>query len=372
MHPSISLFPNTEFYGRQIFDAPNVKETGFRRRFLKGNMFGSCSFINIAYGKEEFGEQQSFNNTVEAAVVADIVGSLFKEINGTRTKTSIGIISPYQAQVHAIQEKIGKFISDSDSALSASVGTVDGFQGGEEDLIIISTVRSDERGLVGFFSNLQRANVALTRARYCLWIFGNQATLVKSSSIWKKIVNDAKERKCFYNAEEDESLDQTITDSLIELDQLDVLSKTDSPLFRNARWMACFSDDFRRSVARVRNVRIRKEVLSLLAKLSNGWRQSRNKRSLIVHNGISSPLSEQYKVSGQLNIIWTVDILQENSFYIQVLKVWDILPSSDGKWTPKSSSGQPSKSLASLCLKDESSTNAKISKFDGQYLKSER
>ncbi|CAK7338812.1 unnamed protein product [Dovyalis caffra] len=289
MHPSISLFPNTEFYGRQIFDAPNVKETGYRRRFLKGNMFGSCSFINIAYGKEEFGELQSFNSTVEAAVVADIVGSLFKEINGTRTKTSIG---------------------------------------GEEDLIIISTVRSDERGLVGFFSNLQRANVALTRARYCLWIFGNEATLVKSGSIWKKIVNDAKERKCFYNAEEDESLAQTITDSLIELDQLDVLLKTDSSLFRNARWMACFSDDFRRSVERVRNVRIRKEVLSLLAKLSNGWRQSRNKRSLIVHNWISSPLSEQYKVSGQLNMVWTVDNLQENSFYIQVLKVWDILPSS--------------------------------------------
>jgi senataxin len=72
-------------------------------------------------------------------------------------------------------------------------------------------------------------------------------------------------------------------------------------------------------------------VLSLLAKLSNGWRQhhSRKKRSLLVHNGISSPLIEQYKVSGQLNMIWTVDILQENSFSIQVLKVWDILPSSD-------------------------------------------
>ncbi|KAJ6738456.1 DNA2/NAM7 HELICASE FAMILY [Salix koriyanagi] len=331
MHPSISLFPNTEFYGRQVLDGPNVKETGYSRRFLQGDMFGSYSFINIAHGKEEFDEQQSLKNSVEAAAIADIVGRLFKEINCTGKKVSIGIISPYQAQVRAIQEKIGKFISDSDSAFSASVGTVDGFQGGEEDLIIISTVRSNERGSVGFVSNPQRANVALTRARYCLWILGNEATLLKSGSIWKKIVNDAKHRQCFYNAEEDESLDQAITASLIEHGRLDGLLQTDSPLFRNARWTVCFSDDFRRSMARVKNVRICNDVLSVLGKLSNGWRQrqSRKKRRVMVHNGISSPLLEQYNSCGKLNMIWTVDILLENSSYVQVLMVWDILPSSD-------------------------------------------
>ena len=76
MHPSISLFPNTEFYGRQVLDGPNVKETGYSRRFLQGDMFDSYSFINIADGKEEFAGQQSFKNSVEAAAVADIVGRL--------------------------------------------------------------------------------------------------------------------------------------------------------------------------------------------------------------------------------------------------------------------------------------------------------
>jgi senataxin len=79
MHPSISLFPNTRFYGSQVLDAPNVKETGYRRRFLQGDMFESYSFINLAHGKEEFVEQRSFKNTVEAAAAAaDIVGRLFK------------------------------------------------------------------------------------------------------------------------------------------------------------------------------------------------------------------------------------------------------------------------------------------------------
>ena len=84
----------------------------------------------------------------------------------TRKKVSIGIISPYNAQVHEIQEKVKKYISSSDPDFSVSVRSVDGFQGGEEDIIIISTVRSNGSGKVGFLSNRQRANVALTRARY--------------------------------------------------------------------------------------------------------------------------------------------------------------------------------------------------------------
>lgn len=84
----------------------------------------------------------------------------------TRKKVSIGVISPYNAQVYEIQEKIKLNNSVSDPDFSVSVRSVDGFQGGEEDIIIISTVRSNGDAKVGFLSNRQRANVALTRARY--------------------------------------------------------------------------------------------------------------------------------------------------------------------------------------------------------------
>jgi senataxin len=83
----------------------------------------------------------------------------------TGTKLSVGVVSPYNAQVKAIQEKLGKSY-DMYDGFSVKVKSVDGFQGAEEDVIIISTVRSNGAGSVGFLTNLQRTNVALTRARY--------------------------------------------------------------------------------------------------------------------------------------------------------------------------------------------------------------
>lgn len=74
-------------------------------------------------------------------------------------------MSPYAAQVSAIQEQLEKTYWTSDE-LSVKVKSVDGFQGGEEDVVIISTVRYNKAGSVGFLSNRQRTNVALTRAKY--------------------------------------------------------------------------------------------------------------------------------------------------------------------------------------------------------------
>ncbi|KAK2983049.1 hypothetical protein RJ640_001866 [Escallonia rubra] len=99
MHPSISLFPNEEFYDKQILDGPNVKERTYDMRFLNGSMFGSYSFINVAKGREEFGNGHSPRNMVEVAVVAEIVAGLYKESVARKQRLSVGCISPYNAQV---------------------------------------------------------------------------------------------------------------------------------------------------------------------------------------------------------------------------------------------------------------------------------
>ncbi|KAM4102400.1 hypothetical protein ACB094_05G219800 [Castanea mollissima] len=326
MHPSISLFPNKMFYENQILDGHNVKGRSYERHFLQGKMYGSYSFINVPHGKEEFNNSHSLKNMVEAAVVSEIVSSLFKESVRTKKKVRVGIISPYKAQVLAIGEKVKNYSADPNDDFSICVRSVDGFQGGEEDVIIISTVRFNQNGIVGFLKNHQRTNVALTRARHCLWILGNEATLTKRCTIWKELVINAKKRRCFYNANEDKGLAQVITAALVECDQMHVLFNMDSSLFRNARWKVSFSNDFLKSISSVKDAETCKEVLTLLENLANGWRQSLRKKNLYVHRGTSSQLLEQYKVKGLLHLVWTVDILKENSYYIQILKFWDILP----------------------------------------------
>ena len=82
-------------------------------------------------------------------------------------------------------------------------------------------------------------------------------------------------------------------------------------------------------MSRVKNDVTCKEVLTVLENLANGWRQPHWKENLFFHRGTSSQLLEQYKVNELLNLVWTVDILKENSYYIQILKVWEILPLSE-------------------------------------------
>lgn len=74
------------------------------------------------------------------------------------------MIAPYTAQVVSIQNRLKQF--ENNEMFTVKVRSVDGFQGGEEDIIIISTVRSNKNGAIGFLSSPKRTNVALTRARY--------------------------------------------------------------------------------------------------------------------------------------------------------------------------------------------------------------
>ncbi|GMN31513.1 hypothetical protein TIFTF001_003281 [Ficus carica] len=78
MHPSISVFPNLEFYDNQILDGQNVRAKNYGRRFLHGEMYGSFSFINVPHGKEELNNNHSRKNVVEVAVVSDLVARLYK------------------------------------------------------------------------------------------------------------------------------------------------------------------------------------------------------------------------------------------------------------------------------------------------------
>ncbi|OIW18971.1 hypothetical protein TanjilG_09165 [Lupinus angustifolius] len=299
MHPTISLFPNIEFYESQIVNAESVKELSYNRSFLPGKMYGSYSFIDVPMGKEEFDDNHSRRNMVEASIVS---------------------------QVFAIKKKM-KLVSFS-GGFEVNVRSVDGFQGGEEDVIIISTVRCNENGSIGFLSDRRRVNVALTRARHCLWILGNGTTLLNSKSVWKTLVIDAKNRGVFYKFQEDNCLLMALLYSLFEFKEMDSLQNLVSSFFTDAVWKVCFNDEFWHSMGRFGNRDTLKQVIFILEKLSSGWREINKRKQKLFNDGISSQLLQIYNVNMSLNLIWTVDIIQENLQCIQVIMVWAIVPSS--------------------------------------------
>ncbi|XP_027077644.2 uncharacterized protein [Coffea arabica] len=320
MHPSISVFPNSKFYQNKILDAPNVRTKSYEKYYLPERMFGPYSFINVLGGKEEQDEDgHSLRNMVEAAVVVNIVQRLFRAWKCSNAFLSIGVISPYAAQVAVLQDKLCRKYEKVEKFV-VKVKSVDGFQGGEEDIVIISTVRSNFGGSIGFLCSPLRSNVALTRARHSLWILGNSRTLTNSNSIWSELICDAQERGCFFTADEDSDISKTILDVKKELDQLEDLLNGDSLLFNRQRWKVTFSDSFRKSFGKLKSTYMKKSVINLLLKLAGGWRPKKKVDSV---GESSSQIVKQFKVEG-LFVVCSVDITKESN-YIQVLKVWDIL-----------------------------------------------
>ena len=98
----------------------------------------------------------------------------------------MGVISPYRAQVQYLRQLIRRDDELRPLRRLITVNTVDGFQGQERDVIIISLVRANDDGQIGFLSDLRRMNVAITRARMKLIILGNAATMTKHG-FYKKL-----------------------------------------------------------------------------------------------------------------------------------------------------------------------------------------
>ncbi|WOH07546.1 hypothetical protein DCAR_0726978 [Daucus carota subsp. sativus] len=324
MHPKLSSFPNAKFYQNRIMDAEIVKSESYGKRYLPGPMYGTYSFMNISSGREVIADGHSYKNMVEVAVLLKILHLLYKVCEAEKLNLTVGVISPYAAQVSEIQRKIGHKYDNHDK-FKLHIGSIDGFQGSEKDVIIISTVRCNERGSIGFVSDPQRTNVALTRARHCLWILGNEETLSRSDSIWEHLALDAKARQCFFHADEDKDLHKVIMEVKKQLDQLSDMLNADSMFFRNSNWKLMFSGNFTKSFKKLDSAETKNLVLFFLSKLASGWRPKRVYS--VVSCESSSNILKQYKI-GKYYILCSVDIHRE-TWYMQILKIWDILPMQD-------------------------------------------
>ena len=175
MHPTIREFPSARFYENRLEDGCSSSDRPPVAGFLWPDWDKPVAFVPVhgAEIEEEVGSSRS--NMDEAATVIQIVNDLLSP--GDLSPEDIGIISPYAGQVRLIRTMIDGEIE------GLEVKSVDGYQGREKEIIVLSTVRANEAGKVGFLSNYRRLNVALTRAKRGLIVVGDDRTL-RNDATW--------------------------------------------------------------------------------------------------------------------------------------------------------------------------------------------
>jgi hypothetical protein len=178
MNEEIMRFSSDWFYGGRLESAPEVRYRGILDFDIP------IEWVNtedLEDAKEDFvGESFGRINRPEAERCIQLLHDYIVKIGKERfleERLDVGVISPYRAQVQYLRRliKADSFFKPYRSRIS--VNTVDGFQGQERDIILISLVRANEAGQIGFLSDLRRMNVAITRARMKVIILGNVTTL---------------------------------------------------------------------------------------------------------------------------------------------------------------------------------------------------
>jgi superfamily I DNA and/or RNA helicase len=221
MNEEIMRFSSDWFYGNQVESAPEVKyrsilDLDIPMTWIDTSKFEECgerseegeySDTNISHStlhtphstlhtphstlhtphstlfKEEFvGESFGRINKAEAELTLLALEQYFSKIGKTRIleeRLDVGVISPYRAQVQYLRRLFKKREFFKPYRHLISVNTVDGFQGQERDIILISLVRANDEGQIGFLRDLRRMNVAITRARMKLIILGDASTMTR-------------------------------------------------------------------------------------------------------------------------------------------------------------------------------------------------
>lgn len=208
MHPDISFFPSKTFYDSKLRDGPEMS-TKTARPWHKTEIFGPFRFFNVSGGREQQYGGKSYFNKVEAQAAVDIYKSIRDVCRQINMTSKVGIITPYKQQL--VQLKLQFREAFGTSILEAvDFNTVDGFQGQEKDIIIVSTVRGGNDGGIGFLSDVRRMNVALTRARSSLFILGN-ATSLKQNKHWRGLIETARDRNMYTDVDKSTFKDVRVT-----------------------------------------------------------------------------------------------------------------------------------------------------------------
>jgi len=195
MHERIMAWSARRFYDSRLTAAPNVANhllTDLPDVTTTEWTSEAICFVDTAgCGHEETvgDDEGSKSNVGEAELVVRITTAL---LDAGVPAAAIGVVTPYNAQVQLLRERLG-------GIEGLEIGTVDGLQGREKEAVVVSLVRSNESGEVGFLAELRRLNVALTRARRHLTIVGDSATLARDRDL-RELVDHLQEHACYRSA----------------------------------------------------------------------------------------------------------------------------------------------------------------------------
>ncbi|MED6113609.1 hypothetical protein PIB30_119072 [Stylosanthes scabra] len=208
MNPEICKFPSLHFYDNKLLNGSQISSKS--APFHQTRSLGPYIFYDISDGREARGKYtgaMSLCNEHEADAAVEVVRFFQKRYPTEFTGGRIGIITPYKSQLSLLRSRFLDTFGSSNIA-EIEFNTVDGFQGREVDILLLSTVRAaplstaaseSNSSTIGFVADVRRMNVALTRAKLSLWIFGNARTL-QTNRNWAALVKDAEERNLILTA----------------------------------------------------------------------------------------------------------------------------------------------------------------------------
>jgi len=187
MNEEIMRFSSDWFYGNQVESAPEVKyrsilDLDIPMTWIDTSQFDLPEESDVSFKEQFVGESFGRINKAEAELTLLALENYFQKIGKERIldeRLDVGVISPYRAQVQYLRRLFKKREFFKPYRHLIAVNTVDGFQGQERDIILISLVRANDEGQIGFLHDLRRMNVAITRARMKLIILGDASTMTR-------------------------------------------------------------------------------------------------------------------------------------------------------------------------------------------------
>ena len=213
MHPVINLYPSNQYYGGFVGTGVGVKDLRPKIEGYEWNVSKWPISIENVKGTANI-EDTSYYNMGEIIKIVEIINKIID--NKKLIPEQIGVITPYKAQVNKLKKNLDKKIA---------VGTVDAFQGQEKDLIILSTVVSENIPISKFLGDWRRINVSITRAKRGLIIVGNieyikKSTPNKNSEQWINFIKWCE--KCGLVKDEDNTLNTKEKERLKKLQDNDM------------------------------------------------------------------------------------------------------------------------------------------------------